>query len=45
MAALRQKATRPTCGESPSSNAAAAPGKPTWDSVWLAKLCPRSTTK
>ena len=44
-AAATQKASNPTTGEVWARNPAAAPGKPTCESMWAAKLWPRSTTK
>src|SRR5712692_1510907 len=45
IAAATQKTTRPRTGETWTSTPAAAPGKPTWDSMCATKLCPRRTTK
>src|SRR5271166_3740538 len=39
------KPTRPANGERPNNTAPVAPVKPTWDSAWPAKVCPRSTRK
>ena len=44
-AAATQKTISPTTGGTWSNTPAAAPGNPTWESMWAAKLCPRSTTK
>src|SRR5271157_4568106 len=43
--ATRVKPASPANGERPNNTAPVAPVKPTWESAWPAKVCPRSTRK
>ena len=39
------RAIMPQSGDMPIRPAAVAPAKPTWESAWPAKVCPRPTRK